>query len=1154
MTHVSAQPLQTPSQRAEAEQLQASDPRVSAFVSAHAGAGKTKLLIDRLLRLMLDGADPERILCLTYTKAAAAEMAIRLQKRLGEWVTLDDAALDAKLRGLPIVPDREKRASARALFARVLDLPGGMRIGTIHAFCQSLLKRFPLEAEISPHFRLIEPADARADLETAREHALPAADPAALATLAGLVGADAFAGLVASLESDRGRLGAALALSAAALQAAMRRVLGVRAADEAGVIAGAVSWPDEEPLRQQLLIASKRGSDGVKGKALQALDWLARPASERRERWAEWVTEFLRDDGEPRGLSVFASKKLDASNPEIQIACAAEQSRLVAVHDEIRAMKVARVSAALVQLASPILKDYAQTKDRGALLDYSDLIGRTAKLLERGSAWVLFKLDGGLDHLLLDEVQDTAPEQWTIADRLTADFFTGAGARPDGLRTMFAVGDRKQSIYSFQGADPEEFDRWRAIYARRVEQAGLEWRATVLDVSFRSTAPVLALVDAVFALPEAAGGVCAPGELRHVPNRTGHAGRVDFWPLAPRPEKAVLEPWVIPATNQSQTSAPETLVAELARWIAAELASGTMLESAGRRLHAGDILILVRRRGEFDRALVRALKGAGVPVAGLDRMVLTEQAAVQDLLSLCEALLLPGDDLTFAEMLVSPLGGLSDDSLMALAAGRGGRPLFEVLRSRAGESDAWRQADAFFAALLSRVDYASPHALLTEALGALGGRARLYARLGPQAAEPIDELLAAALQFSSGHPPSLQGFVHWLRQSAAEVKREAEAAGGTVRIMTVHGAKGLEAPLVILPDTTGLPPEDGNLFWLRDVDTGADLPLWLPNKDLRCEVLNKLRAERQEARLCEYHRLLYVALTRAKDRLLVCGWQVHKEQDGSWYRLIERGLRTLAPTVSEFGAWPGEALSTVARQEVAPEAAKERQVGAVAALPAWAGTAPDWKPHALPPEPALPRPLAPSRPEGVDYGPVPPSRSPLVVRDQPDRYARGLVMHSLLQHLPDLPDGEREGAALEYAERSGVPDGAVLAERALAVLRDPTLAPLFGLGSRAEQPVAGLAGGQAIVGQVDRLAVTTDAVLIADYKTSRNPPASPDSVPVLYLRQMAAYRAVVRLLYPDRPVRCLLIWTEGPSSMVLPDRLLDRHAPGTANGTVRDAA
>ena len=1146
MTHVSARPPsgQTPSQRAEFEQRQASDPEVSAFVSAHAGAGKTKLLIDRLLRLMLEGADPGRILCLTFTKAAAAEMAIRLQKRLGEWVTLDDASLDARLRDLPVVPDEEKRRAARALFARVLDLPGGMRIGTIHAFCQSLLKRFPLEAEISPHFRLIEPADARADLETAREHALPDADPAALATLAGTINAEGFAGLVAGLEADRERLTRALLLSGAALEAAMRRVLGVRARDAAEVIANAVSWADEAPLHQQLEIAVSRGSDGVKVKARNALDWLKLNSIERQEHWAEWVTEFLKDDGEPRGLSVFASKKLHTSNPEIQAACEAEQARLMAVQDEIRAMEVARVSAALLRLASPILRDYAETKDRGALLDYNDLIGRTAKLLERGSAWVLFKLDGGLDHLLLDEVQDTAPEQWTIADRLTADFFTGAGARPDVLRTMFAVGDRKQSIYSFQGADPEEFDRWRGIYGKRVQQAGLLWRPTVLDVSFRSTAPVLGLVDAVFALPEAADGVCAPGELLHVPNRAGQAGRVDLWPLAPRPEKEVLEPWVIPDRNQSQTSAPETLVAELARWIAAQLANGTMLESAGRKLHAGDILILVRRRGEFDRALVRALKGAGVPVAGLDRMVLTEQAAVQDLLSLCEALLLPSDDLTFAEMLVSPLGGLSDDSLMALATGRGGKSVFETLRARAGEREDWRHADAFFAALLGRVDYASPHALLTETLGALGGRARLYARLGPQAAEPIDELLAAALQFSAGHAPSLQGFVHWLGQSAAEVKREAESAGGTVRIMTVHGAKGLEAPLVILPDTTSLPPEGGNVFWLGDRDTGADLPIWLPKKELRCEVLNRLREESQAARLREYHRLLYVALTRAKDRLLICGWQVHKEQSGTWYQLVEQGLRRLDPASAEFEAWPGEALSHVSPQEVPAEIGKERETGSVMAPPAWAGSAPDWKPHALPPEPALPRPLAPSRPEGVEYGPVPPSRSPLVLRNQPDRYARGLVVHTLLQHPPGLGEAEREAAALAYASGSGVPDPESLARQALAVLGDPKLAVLFGPGSKAEQPIAGLAGGQAIAGQVDRLAVTPDAVLIADYKTSRSPPASPDKVSVLYLRQMAAYRAVLEQLYPDRPVRCLLIWTEGPSSMELPGALLDRHAPG----------
>jgi ATP-dependent helicase/nuclease subunit A len=706
---------------------------------------------------------------------------------------------------------------------------------------------------------------------------------------------------------------------------------------------------------------------------------------------------------------------------------------------------------------------------------------------------------------------------------------------------MFAVGDRKQSIYSFQGAAPEEFDFWRNVFAKRVQQSGLGWREVALKTSFRSTAPVLALVDAVFNSAEAEAGVCAPGEppLHHIAHRRGQPGRVELWPLAPRPVAPEHTPWSIPLRNQAQISAPQTLVNELARWIA-EQTSGP-----DRLLRPGDILVLVRRRGAFASGLVRALKSRNVPVAGLDRMVLTEQPAVQDLLSLCDALLLPQDDLSLAEMLVSPLGGLSDDSLMHLAAQRTGT-LWDALRSRAAERPEWQSALDFFATLLRRVDYAQPYALLSEALGPLGGRARLFARLGPEAAEPVDEFLGAALQHAATHPPSLQGFLHWLRLSAAEVKREAEAAGDSVRIMTVHGSKGLEAPLVILPDTTSLPPPESGLVWTTDEQTGADLPLWQPNAQFRCAAVAQLREAKAAKALEEYHRLLYVALTRARDRLLICGWEMAKPADGSWYKLIESGMQALSAEETGFTAWPGTALA-IRTSQISPAAqtAPSAKHPTPVALPAWAGQAPLWQQTPLPPEPPLPRPLVPSRPDGIAFGPVPAARSPLAQAGQPDRFARGLAMHALLQHLPNLPPDARKDAAMAYAARPALAlaDPAKLAAEALAVLDDPSLAPLFGPGSRAEQPITGLVGQSVVSGQVDRLAILPDRVLIADYKTGRVP-QTPGDVPVMYLRQMAAYRAVLRLIAPGKPAHCVLIWTDAPRIMPLPDDLLDSHAPG----------
>jgi ATP-dependent helicase/nuclease subunit A len=1150
---------ETARQRANREQLTASNPAVSAFVAASAGSGKTKLLTDRLLRLMLTGAAPERIQCLTFTKAAAAEMSLRLQRTLGRWVTMSPPELAGELSRLRVEPTTSACQAARALFAKVLDLPGGMRIGTIHAFSQSLLRRFPLEAAISPHFQLVDDRDADDALTEAREDMLTSAGTPvmqhALRTLAGLCSAEAFGGHVKTLQSDRGRLQAALQLGEE-LERAQRRVLGVTAQSEEALIANAVQWLGESALRDAARTVFTSGSKTVSDRAAGIVDWLAQQTDRRAENWTDWCGLFLNAAGEPRGDTALVNKVLLTAQPDLLDRYQEEAARILAVEDGRRAIRLAAVSGALALLAGPVARGYAQRKDEAGWLDYDDLIDRTRTLLfDPGAAWVLYKLDGGLDHLLLDEVQDTAPQQWRIAHALTEEFFAGAGAQ-DRVRTVFAVGDRKQSIYSFQGADTAEFDRSHDELARRVRASGQVFEDVGLDVSFRSTAPVLALVDAVFSDPMARPGVVGPGEtLAHYADRAGHAGLVEIWPLAPLPDPAPHQPWTVPEHNQSQTSARQLLADTLAEWIRAQTDGSVLLESKGRPLTAGDVLILVRRRDEFARALVRALKTRGVPVAGLDRLVLTDQPAVQDLMALADALLLPRDDLTFGCLLTSPLGGMTDDELSEIAIGRPGS-LWDALRDRADERPTWRRAADFFAQLLGRVDYVSPYALFAEALGPLGGRARLFARLGPEAAEPVDELLNAALTYAGRHPPSLQGFLHWLRRSGAEVKREPEAAGNLVRIMTVHGAKGLQAPLVIVPDTSALPMDDGSILWADDAVTARAVPLWAPRKEFRCSALDQLRAAGRQRQMEEHNRLLYVALTRAEDRLLVCGWQNRSVKDECWHSLVRRGFEAAGAEREPFGPWDGEVLRLRSPQSVPAEipamTARSDQAGN---LPAWIGSAPEWMPAPPPPEPLRPTPLAPSRPEGVELGSVPAAESPLADRDTGgNRFRRGQLIHSLLQHLPAVPADLRWDAAVRFLDKPnhGLPAGEAerIADEVLTVMAHPDLAPLFGPDSRAEVPLTGVVANSVVGGLVDRMVVLPDSVLVADFKTNRRPPGRVEDTPVLYLRQMASYRAVLRAIFPGRRVRCALIWTRAARVAILPDEMLDSHEPGHA----RDAA
>mgnify|MGYP003365087803 CR=1 FL=1 len=1164
-------------------QNEASDPLVSAFVSASAGSGKTKLLIDRLLRLMLPvwgvdpetgarvllpGSDPSRIQCLTFTKAAAAEMSNRLQTRLGQWVSLADAALDAELRGLDVPATAQTRHAARSLFVRVLDLPGGMKIGTIHAFCQSLLRRFPLEASVNPHFTLLEETDATLALSVAIEQTLGEAlvEPrlsASLDLLAGQVGLDEYLLRVRALSGRVERLGPLFRrweTQPGQVRALYAELLGAGSEDVAALEHQWVRPPDEPVLVEKLRSALAQGSDSMQAHVGAMLSWLAQTPDTRSA--DGWRARLLTDKGTPRTARAFVRAAADKLDPGIMQAITDEARRIIDLEAAIATRRLLDLNLALFALATPTLARYARDKAARGLVDYDDLIASTRDLLrDPGAAWVLYKLDGGIDHLLLDEVQDTSRAQWEIAGALTSEFFAGEGAHDENgrPRTVFAVGDFKQSIYAFQGADPEGFHHWRTRFAAMVRESGQFWRDPGLNVSFRSVPPVLELVDAVFAQDKAAHGLRAAGTQevlpRHVSARAGEGGRVELWPLAPRGEKEeTADPWQAapwPATGgrAARSSAPQRLAEELARWIAAQI--GKAPQPGQPPLRAGDVLILVPRRSPFLRALIRGLKGHGVEVATLVRVGLTDQLAVQDLMALCEVLLLPQDDLMLACVLTSPLGGLTDDSLMALAMERGEQPLWSVLRDRHAEQPEWRGAWAMLAALQRRIDFATPYQIIADALGRHGGRARLLRRLGAEAAEPMDDLLAAALRYEALHPPSMQGFLHWLKASDASVKREPEASADAVRIMTVHGAKGLQSRLVILPDTTSPPRHDARLLWAEK--DGVTWPVWSPGKNLGCALTERLADAEKEAERAERNRLLYVALTRASDWLVVCGWESGRAlSDSSWYALCRSGFTALSVSPEAFGGpWDGDAYRIEASVSAPSAPARRHEVASASPLPGMFGQAPDWQAIAPEQEAPLTRPLAPSRPDGVAFGSIPPARSPLVALAGPRETAlrRGTLVHRLLQFLPDHPSSARRELAREWLSRPAhglsAPDAARLSDQVMAIMEAPALRPLFAEGSRAEQAITGIVGGQVVVGQVDRLCVAERTVYIADYKTNQNPPRDGKAVPVTYRRQMAAYAAVMRQIYPDHAIRCALVWTEGPLVTPLPeDDLISEASEG----------
>ena len=1168
-------PRRDPGRAAARAQARASKPDVSSWVGASAGTGKTHVLTRRVLRLLLNGAAPARVLCLTFTKAAAAEMIDRVSARLGRWALMDNAALRNDLReAIGRAPDRAELARARTLFATCLDVPGGMRIQTIHAFCQALLKRFPLEAGVPPHFRVIEEGDQRALLDGVRNRVLADAEPGRgrysedLALLTPLGGPDDLTALLGEFLGERGRL-RDLLKDKAAVSGAVRRLYDDAGFDESASQAAldaeaCAEGRFDRAALTQAATALNSGSATDAAKAAEIAGWLAAGDAVRAAGLDAYAGAFLKADRQP--FARLATQKAIGELPGLAEILGREAGRLAALYDRKKALGVTQRSAALARLGAAVHQGYEAEKRRRAVVDFDDLILMAEDLLTRKAAteWVLYKLDGGIDHILVDEAQDTSPQQWRLVEAIAREFFAGAGAErapaEDGLpgppRTVFAVGDVKQSIFSFQGADPVVFGRVREGFRERVQAAGEDWSPVDLDISFRSVQQVLDAVDSSFADGPAQDGVVGDGvvgngaPLRHTAWRQGQNGMVELWPVIAPADADEPAPWTPPDIDAEAASPTEELAQRIARQVRAWLAgsSGPVWDRSGgepvqRPPRAGDIMILVRRRDALVEALIRALKDAGIAVAGTDRMVLTEQLAVMDVLAVADFLLLPEDDLTLATVLKGPLFGFGDDRLFELAHGRGRASLWS--RLRAADDEDSKMASDRLSALLATVDYTPPYelfkAILTGA-SAPTGRERFWSRLGPDAIEPLEELLNLALDYQRDHPPSLQGLLHWLRRREVETRRDMESVPDAVRIMTVHGAKGLQAPIVILPDTVRVPKRADRLLWPAAAGDGAvtagGLPLIAPSDADADSRTAGLKDDAKEAGRQEYNRLLYVAMTRAQDALIVCGSRgPRKIDDDCWHTLVERGLRGLEGTVEVSVEGLEEPVLRYGSLEAAdaapPEAAAAGQAHDPAILAALLAPPP--------PEAQPPRPLAPSRPAEDE----PPVFGPFEAGA--DRFRRGTLIHRLLQYLPDLPDAQRDRAAAQYLARSGhgltEDEQRDIADEIRAVLDLPEAGPLFGPGSMAEAPVTGAVGGTVISGQIDRLAVGAQAVSIVDYKTNRPPPADAAATPPVYLRQMAAYRALLRGLYPAHRIDCFLLWTAAPRLMQLDDPLLDPHAP-----------
>jgi ATP-dependent helicase/nuclease subunit A len=1096
-------------------QVRSARPDASTWLAANAGSGKTRVLTDRVARLLLDGEQPQHILCLTYTKAAASEMQNRLFQRLGKWAMLSDADLVQSLEDLgvegPFGPER--LADARTLFARAIETPGGLKIQTIHSFCASLLRRFPLEAGVSPQFTEIE--DRAADLLRAEivDQMSDGPDASLVAGLAEHYTGEDFIRLTKAMVQHR---------DAFLIERSQEDIWALfdiePGTDEKMVEALAFSGGEEQLLAEIIPAMIETGGNdekhAIRMQSIGTLDFNALPILEHL---------FLTGGNTKSPFSVkigtFPTKKTQLKIPGHLEALNDLMRRVEAARSIRIAILAARKTLALHRFANVFLGLYETQKQVRGWLDFDDLILKARNLLtdSKVAAWVLFRIDGGIDHILVDEAQDTSPVQWDVIRKLADEFGSGEGARSDVRRTLFVVGDKKQSIYSFQGADPREFDRMKAEFREKLEAAGRLFQSQNLKHSFRSSAAILDVVDRIFVHQADAGFA----ETQHIAFKQTLPGRVDLWPMVETSDDEDDREWFDPLDRRGEQHHTVILAERIAHHIKMLVDSRHMIpmyrekddQPLKRPVRYGDFLILVRRRSELFSEIIRACKTNGLPIAGADRLKVGGELAVRDLAALLSFLSTPEDSLSLATALRSPLFGWTEQDLYDLAHKRTQDHLWQALRAR---KDEFPECLSILNDLRNNTEFLRPYELVERILTRHGGRKNLIGRLGREAEDGINALLSQALAYERNAVPSLTGFLVWIETSDLEIKRQIDNASDQIRVMTVHGAKGLEAPIVILPDTGTQQSQNKD-----EIVKIEGVPVWKSGANempARMDATVKSMKSRQsEERL----RLLYVALTRAEKWLIVAGaGQLSKTPD-TWYQMVETALDACNAAEIRFQDLDIKRYAHGAWDDL-PEAAVDESTAPKTSLESFFQQRFEAKISKK-------GPISPS-----DLG-GPKALAGELGWDEEAAKAYGTLVHSYLERLSRIPPSDW-AEILPRLSANGTPtqQEQAAAQEAQDVLSNSDLQNIFDGSGLSEVPIAARLGGSPLYGVVDRLIISSDVVTIVDFKTNRTVPETPQTCPEGLLRQMGAYAHALAQIYPDHRIETAILWTKTGHLMALP--------------------
>lgn len=1037
-------------------QLKASNPEISTWVSASAGTGKTKILTDRVLRLLLGNAAFNKILCLTFTNAAAGEMKERIVNSLAKWSKLNDTELKEELqKTLGRNGSNEELAKAKILYELYLRSDENINIQTIHSFCQALLKKFPLEAGVSPSFKIIDEAKAYSILQQIKKNLLNKPE---------------------------------LELINDYLTANFHEITIDEIFTEIVQHKTKFSTRTDNTLEesQELIISLNNSGDH----AYQ--DILKHPVIQTIVGFdisvAYLKNFFLNKDGQKRKRIV--PQKIAKPGSNFYENLEQIQNQIYSLDQAERTKHMESYSKLLSILSANIINAYESYKSSKGLLDYDDLIIYSSNLLKSSSAkeWVLYKLDGGIDHLLVDEAQDTSASQWQIIDAMIEEFYAGSSTDSDKNRTVFVVGDEKQSIFSFQGADVTSFAHMNKLLKQKMTDGGKHFEDVNLETSYRSAGEILEVVHQVFdKIRQQMPSLFTATLTELTPFRSKHTGSVELWPLCISDNKNE-DFWSITTHLNNADSTKTNLAKKISSYIKDQLASARVLPSTGNMISCSDFMILFRKRDELTHEVIKALKAENIEVTGLDRISLQENLAVLDLLSAAKFALNTEDDLNLAALLKSPLIGLDEQKLYDIATSRKKSSIWQYLKS----NDKYNLTDklSIFIDLFNRSDVSNFFQYIVDILGY---RENLNANCGPDSNDAIDELIYACNDFASQESTSIQKFIFWLENYNSSIKRD-NSSTDKVKIMTLHASKGLQAPYVILCDTNNIPSNSDRFLFVNGQALSAKNSTYVP------DYYKILKDEKQGNAYAEYLRLLYVGMTRAEDHLIICGYQGGRSlPDNCWYQLIRSKLVDIAKQTEDgtliYGATD---INYIAGTNAAPTKTN------IEFFTTTAQTSPTFK------EVHTSRNIA----------------SPLSDRD-PMGY--GLVFHKILEDSLNAKNLNMMSShplitTLDPKSQNSMHAGIkkiIDNKKFNSLIREKDIKTELTLGSNIN--------GKIQIGRIDLLLIAPNEVIIIDYKSDKSPPPIEANIPDSYYQQLLIYKTMVTEIYSTKTIRTMILWLENGS-------------------------